>query len=318
MPKRESSTESLIEKDLELVKDGLRVVTATFGLTLYTGEIFSSIPKVILECFDRYRSLCPESEMKFYGTENMRRHKPVTKRTLSILPTWLKPGAPPREYIMLEIQNGDAYQEAPTFKFLVFGGEKTSITYKVKSANIISMAFPAAWGLTRTEEMFNLMRELCELFPFQSGHAGFSLECSTYEVWSSQGHAWATSMRHHGLDIFRADKIMRAAGRNALVGVNWLTALDNKLVKKVGGQAKLRRKLSSAIDLIDLPGGLIIRAGKKPRIGDTNHNDLVPEYQEVFSALETLIEPAIERYGCLTVWNDASEKTNAWLRRFAT
>jgi hypothetical protein len=164
--------------------------------------------------------------------------------------------------------------------------------------------------------MLALMRDLCELFPFHSGDAGFTLECSPYEEIASQGHAWNTSMRHRGLDIFVADKNMRAAGHDAVKGVNWLTAIDARFVKKLGGKAKLRKQLSAAIDLIDLTGGLLIKAGPKPLVGDTNRNDFVPLYQEVHAALEPIIEPGIDRYGSLSLWEDSNDKTQAWLRRF--
>jgi hypothetical protein len=186
----------------------------------------------------------------------------------------------------------------------------------MKEANILHMAFPPDWGLSRTAEMLALMQELCGLFPFRSGHAGFSLECSGYEQISSEGHAWKTSMRHRGLDIFMVSKDMGAAGRDALKGVNWLTAVGDKLLKKVGGTKGLRKKLSEAIELIDVPGGVLIKAGPKPAVGDTNRNDFVPLYQEVHQALAPVIEPAIERYGALSLWEESLVKTHAWLRRF--
>ena len=74
----------------------------------------------------------------------MRRHKPVTKSTLNMLSTWLKPGAPQREFIRLQLKGGEQYQDAPHWKFDVFGIEPKSKLYNKGNANIISVAFPVA------------------------------------------------------------------------------------------------------------------------------------------------------------------------------
>src|SRR3954451_6817589 len=107
MSKTPSSLPPELPEDLELVKGNVKKVSATFGISLYTDELFSKIPSAILESFNKFQSLCPKEELRFYATENMSQHKPVKPKTLGMLATWLKPGAPEREYIMLEIKNGE-------------------------------------------------------------------------------------------------------------------------------------------------------------------------------------------------------------------
>lgn len=318
MAKATSQSGTKLPKNLERVADGIKKVSATFGVTLYTNVLFSTVPDAILESFNKYLSLCPKEELRHYATENMTMHKPVTPRALGMLATWLKPGAPEREYIMQEIKNGEDYRSAPTFKFLVAGGEKDSVDYFSKHANLLSMAFPAEWGFQRTDEMLQLVVDLCNIFPVRSGHAGLSLECCKYDEMESQQHAWQVSMRFRGLDIALADLDSEAAGHDGLRGVNWLTILGDALLKKVGGTKKLRKNLSDAIELIDIPGGVIIKAGPAPAVGDTNRGDFVPLYQEVYRAVEKLVEKAISRYGILSlITEDDDDDTKAWLRRLA-
>ena len=145
MTKANSEKGSELAANSEHIHDNIKMVTPTFGLTLYTDKLFSSIPKAILKSFDAFRALCPEAEIKHYATENMSKHKPVTPRVLGMLASWLKPGAPQREYIMLELKNGDDYRDAASFKFMVFGGEKESIEYDEKQANLLAMSFPVTW-----------------------------------------------------------------------------------------------------------------------------------------------------------------------------
>src|ERR1041385_5809116 len=83
-----------IPSGLELKEGGLRLVSVTFGVTLYTNAFFTEISKRVLGCLERFLQLCPPENLRFYATTNMRMHKPVTKRTLGMLETWLKPGAP--------------------------------------------------------------------------------------------------------------------------------------------------------------------------------------------------------------------------------
>ncbi len=180
-------------KDLDLIANGARLVSLTFSVTLYTDVLLSSIPQPVLGCFEKFLQLCPPERLKFYATENMRQHKPVNKRVLNMLATWLKPGAPPREYIALELKDGDDFTWGPKFRFYIWGNEPGSISHLTNDANLIHMSFPPEWGVERTEEMLQLVRELSAIFPYQSGHASFCFLCSQYEKKKSQNYAWAKS-----------------------------------------------------------------------------------------------------------------------------
>ncbi|MEN3332476.1 MAG: hypothetical protein V7641_1841 [Blastocatellia bacterium] len=306
-----------IPANLELVDDGVRLVSLTFGLSLYTDVLFSSVPDAVLGCFEKFLGLCPADQLKFYVTENMDQHKPVTNRTMGMLKTWLKPGAPPREYIALELKDGDDFYWAPKCKFEVWGNEDGSSGYETQDANLVSMAFPPQWGLERADEMLEFVRDLCAIFPFRSGHAGFCFECSSYEEEQSQTFAWKRSMRHRGIDIFDVANDTVAVGHDGVKGVNWLTILSDPFVKRLGGQKQMRESLSEEIEILPSSGGVIIKCGPQPRFGDTNRRDFLPDYKEVYALASPLIEVAIKRYPSLTLEGDDYEaKTIAWLRRF--
>src|SRR5437762_5691484 len=224
---------------LDLVKGGVRLTSLTFGIELYTNLPFSEFPEKLLQCHRKFLDICPADRLRFYATTNMRKHQPVTKRTFGILETWLKPGAPPRQDIHLELKDGEAYQDAAKYKFAVSGGEKGSVSYQYKHANFFSLAFPPELGLERAEEMLTLMRDLCSTFPAQSGHAGFTFECSRYEKKTSETHAWEKSMRHRGIDICRVPEDGSSVGHDAMKGVGWLTFLGKSFIERLGGAATL-------------------------------------------------------------------------------
>jgi hypothetical protein len=305
-----------VPDDIDLVRNGTRIAALTRGITLYTNKLFSTIPKSILACRDRYAALCPESEIKFYANENMTKHKPATRKTLALLDTWLKPGAPPREYVALEVQNGEKISEAPTFKFEVCGGEKTSVPYKAKHANFITMAFPPVWEPLNTSRLLALTQELCEAFPFQSGAVGFRFETSRYQETFAVRHAWAKSMRHPGIDICAPTQDKQAVNHDSVKGVNWLTILCEDFIEKVGGKKKLKSLSTDGVEIIDVHGGAILMAGDEPQLGDAFKGSTLPSYRAVHRALKKLIEPAIERFAAFALAKDSRANTEAWLRRF--
>ncbi|MHB8474549.1 MAG: type VI immunity family protein [Gammaproteobacteria bacterium] len=302
----------------ELVsEDGVQLVSLVFGFSVYTQAALASCPEAVLKVYESFFEHCPQSALRFYATESMRRHKPVTKNTFGMLPTWLKPGAPPREYICVQIKDGIHYQDASHHKFEVFGEEPASKYFAPGWPNIVSMAFPPAIDAESALQFRDLFVRACSVMPLQSGHAGFSFECSRYDENASQTHAWATSMRVPGVDICRLPVDRRAVGEDAIKGVNWLTALGADLLQQVGGMSKLREGLSSEIELIELPVGVVIQAGKMPLLGDTNRGETLPLYQQVYKLLAPLVEKASRRSLSFNLSTDYVEKTEQWFTRLS-
>lgn len=217
----------------------------------------------------------------------------------------------------LELKNGDAYQAAPTFAFEIYGGEVGSFAYEAKRANSLKMCFPGIWAVDRHQEMLDLMIELASIFPFQSGHAGYSFECSRYAAEASQTHAWTRSMRHRGIDISRIPQDNKCVGHDAIKGVNWLTLIGKPFIDMLGGLESISRLLNPEVDVLEVDRGAILKAGGFPGIGDTNRGDFLPFYKKVYRVVRPLVEIAAERSVAFNLEEDFVEKTEAWFRRFA-
>jgi hypothetical protein len=70
--------------------------------------------------------------------------------------------------------------------------------------------------------------------------------------------------------------------------VNWLTAVGDEWLQRLGGKAAVRERLQlPGFECWDSPGGLLIRAGEFPQLGDTEHGQGIPEY----SALDAVLRP---------------------------
>ncbi len=316
-PHRRESDPEPVPQNLDLELGGVRVTSITFTIAFYTQTPFTEAPAAVLQAYRRYRGLCPEESLRFYATESMRQHKPVTKRTFGMLETWLKPGAPPREYVALELHDGEDYRAAPRFKFHVLGAERGSVAAVSGMANLLGLAFPASWALERRDELVSLAREVAAALPYRVGYAGYSFHWSRYAQEQSLTHAWAKSMRHPGADIYHPVKDRDVVGSGGLKAGAWLTFLSWDRLDLLGGKERIRDEFAGEIGVSEVGDGILLQAGPFPRFGDTNRRDVPYAYRQVARVLSPMIEAADEHYGSLTLPSDKADRTRAWLRRFS-
>ncbi len=305
-------------KGLELVLDDTLVVRPAFAVSLFTATPFTAIPEPVLACHDLFLKLCPPEKVKHYLTETMDQHQRVTERTFTMLPTWLKKGAPKRKQVFIELTSSENREEAAEFRLEISGNEKGSISFAKKYANSIHMVFPAAWGVEHADKMRDLMIHLAGLFPYSFGYAGFALEWSAYFEEEACSHAFAKGMRHPGFDIYDNANDEEIVGHDSLNTVGWITLLGPELIERLGGREKVRAALSETIRMRDAGAGLLLTLGDAPEIGDTNRRDPLPAYRELYQLLAPIAEPGFERSGAMEFHpGDIVENTLRWLRRFS-
>ena len=64
--------------------------------------------------------------------------------------------------------------------------------------------------------------------------------------------------------------------------MNWLTLLGAKLTTGLAGAKSLAKAVPKGVSVLTLgPGGVVIRAGEAPQVGNVNRNDLLPLYHAV-------------------------------------
>jgi hypothetical protein len=291
-------------RDLELVVGGVRVASIVFSIVAFTREPFQKQGPALRRLQSRFFELCPEATDWHFATENMSRHKPTTNRTFSMLDTWTKSGAPPREFVALEIKDGEVFKAAPHRKFQVLATEPGSTSYDDGDANMIVLSFPVEWAVEHQTEMETLSSDVFSSMPMVSGHAGYAYELSTYFQSGAETHAWRHSTRRRGIDIIRPAEDRRAVGPNGLKTVSWLTMIGTPLVKQLGGDDVVTSHLGSGIDLQTLPTGIVFKAGDTPQFGDIAVANDLPTYRDVFRRVRPLIENVVPRYppmGVLTM-----------------
>jgi hypothetical protein len=295
-----------------------RLVSLGYDVVMYSWESFARVTAGILHAYEKFLSLVPKSELRWYGTENMGRHGPVTPKVLDMLPGWFKKGAPKRPEYMLELRDGEGHALDPArYAFWVWAAPEDSPQCRGRS-NFLRLTLPAEWGITRSGEALELVRDLAAHFPFRSGHSGFVLQTTWYGKPASELAAWKLGMRFHGVDIRREVTDRLAVKKDSVKGVNWLTLLSEDLAEKVGGVAGLRKKLPPSVELVPVKGGVIVKAGPRPSVGDVNRRETLPDYRAAYRLLARLQKPVVESYtGFPLKEADPSEGTAAWLERLA-
>lgn len=293
-----------------------RVASACFGITLLADPPVSDFGGGVLKAFARYRELVGDNALKVYATDTMHQHKPVSKRALTLLETWLAPDAPPRDTIAVEYSDATPYFEAPRRRFHITGnGNGRPRKHELPSA--LRIALDPGWGTDRYEDALEFVLQLVEWIPVRSGYAGFALEYSRYSTEEGCEHAWRQSMLHPGFEINNCVTDERLATlKDSIRTVSWLTLLDDAFVDELGGRSELVKKLPVSVKVRNFNGGVLLRGGDRPAIGDVNRNDKLPDYRAIYRAVRPLTDKSVERSQWLDLADNEEERTERWLRRW--
>jgi hypothetical protein len=111
------------------------------------------------------------------------------------------------------------------------------------------------------------------------------------------------------LEILRRTDVIR--------DVNWLTAVNDELLARVGGLEKAREVLGDEIVLHPYEGGVVFQAGERPVLGDLNKGRMPAAYRAVNDFLKPLrYENWDYPYLRAPYGVDEMEYTQWWTHRF--
>lgn len=111
------------------------------------------------------------------------------------------------------------------------------------------------------------------------------------------------------LEILRRTDVIR--------DINWLTAINDEMLERVGGLAKAKEALAGQVVLHPYEGGIVFQAGDLPMLGDFNKGKVPAPYRAVNNFLKPLRYEDWE-YPYLRAPSriDEMEYTQWWTRRF--
>lgn len=119
---------------------------------------------------------------------------------------------------------------------------------------------------------------------------------------------YAHARRHVGYDVpayvQHTDRFFKRVR-----SVNWLTFLGEDIARDIGAPLIA----SPPVEVFDIQGSTLLRAGPRPERGDINRLWVPPAYQRA----DELVRPIRERGGDIDFFHPWDERTTAaWLRRF--
>ncbi|MFN0113198.1 MAG: type VI immunity family protein [Paracoccaceae bacterium] len=301
----------------ELREDGTVVTSHVFGMSFFLSGDVTDYAADLIAVQNGWLDLVGRSRFGWYATETMSKHRKANAKTLALLASWLAPDAPKRDYIAMMLKDGSEYDEPGAAIFRIFAHPAYDPAKSLPA--YLHLAMPAGEAAERLEVLESVFVSVSGRLPVCSAQGGWGIETSPYFQEESHTAAWAFSMRHPGLDVFTGIDDRRAARLDGLRTVNWLTAIGSDLLADVGGSESLRKLLPSEVTMVPLPnGGLVLRAGPAPEIGDVNRRDRIPAYSAVNAALRPLIDRCVPRAMDFDIRNDdEGTATPRWFRRFA-
>lgn len=149
--------------------------------------------------------------------------------------------------------------------------------------------------------------------------SGLALLFATYAS-RAPSQAYPLFQRFPGLLYADAGTFSAEIKRRAdvILDVNWLTAIDDAMFARLGGEAAAAAALGPEVVRHPFDGGVVFQAGGLPRYGDRNAGDIPAAYRQVARFLKPLRFDGWTRPYLLRVPDgvDREEATAEWLRRF--
>lgn len=193
------------------------------------------------------------------------------------------------------------------------------------TVSFLRISFPLSFIAESRALFCELLLEMCRVLRPISGYAGIGVNASL-EACTRSRHAidicrWV--QRFPGLELdSTGDTIALSEGRNGgpgIRGASWLTVLADRWVDELGGFEKVSADIAAMDDRFSIrpyDGGLLIRAGDYPRLGDTQR-DIWPELHvklaRYLKPIRVTEHSAFHSDDPRTMDRQASE---SWLRRF--
>lgn len=196
--------------------------------------------------------------------------------------------------------------------------------------SLLHLAMPAMLAKEDPDDLIARLLHWCQQARPLHGTAGLA---PIYQIGMQQSYpdeTWPLLSRFTGLDYLNAFPLA-ARGVNRIQGINWLTVLGTPMLDEIGGAERLAGSLDAisqelgatgpeAPALYPYDGGLMIRAGQYPQLGDRNIGGIPNSYRIVAKALRPWLFTEYENKPTRLIKVprplDAYDETIGWVTRF--
>ncbi|OJH42370.1 type VI immunity family protein [Cystobacter ferrugineus] len=215
------------------------------------------------------------------------------------------------DYTNIDLGSGPLLASEGPYGWHLNGGNLSSVDIRPNNSNVCIHEFPPE-ELNRVgvQQMVDWVVSIAEQHPFETGQFGYAFN-QLQRTWTSQADEFVggVAMRFLGFDIL--DPALAREARGLVPNCSWLNLLGDGVVERLGGEQAIRHALSSAVQVRRISGGLLLRAGELPPIGDVNRRapDLGPVREVARLTRPLRVTKRVLFYG-------TEEFRNAWVHRF--
>lgn len=272
--------------NLAVEHSGEVVALPTISVCVYFSKLAHEIARSIAEAIDAYRERVGHDRLRQYSA-NSGEWRTLTTKKLDKDLAKLRAYPPDLHGIVLEYNSDDSGRPGP-YGIYVFATEVFRATAPL-ATNFLRLDFAVESIVPDGVDGFVAWYSgLLERLPFHSSHAGYAykrVECSKDKA--SRGVDRKIS-RYYGFDPGYEPLRDKMLGRTG--NPQWLNAIDEALVKKLGGAARISTELPES-KVTKLKHGLLIQGAPLPPLGDVNRgaSDVgsIPEIARLFKPLRT-------------------------------
>ncbi|MGH8557103.1 MAG: type VI immunity family protein [Methylococcales bacterium] len=257
-------------------------VTLAFFLDQFVHECSNAVTTI----FDLFVENTPPNTLKWaVVSATSEEWREVDSTVMKRLRDSLAPvGARKRKYTAFRVN--DFGNEAPQFSFTLSDRDKDE--KQTNSLTLVQMTFPP--GVTEKENADNLcglIAKFAALLKPVSGYCSPSLLPADSRMSAAFSEMKSIALRYPGYDVAMNDMTQLVIGPQVR-GARWITLLGTILLEMLGGIHALRNALPSEVEVHDIAGIVMIRAGRMPELGDKNRKLDTPLLRAVARILEPI------------------------------
>jgi hypothetical protein len=299
-------------------EDYVGVTVAVAGVLFFKGAATPEVREAICQCFDEYEALArnelkwlwrdepPEGPNKF-AYAKAPRLRDMVKRMRE------------NDYLGFLYHNGKQDVDAGDWTFEIYGHRG----WKAKMANCgpdsIRFSMPVLYLLEHPTAFQTLFVSFANKLKALHGYGGYSLMLSGPREYENEAFEAYMATQANGLDV--GDPLLVSRHVNDKIKtIGWLTAINNDMLKAIGGLQTLHSELPQDwFAYYPYGGGVVIQAGPKPNAAAVQSNPKPATYVLPDMLLKELRTTAITAFHTASVSGEPKlngEAAKTWMERF--
>jgi hypothetical protein len=292
-------------------EDGRVVVQISLLCTLYFDNAGSpEVREAVADCFEVYITVCGTHLRWVKYPDNLRLY-PFGDPKVPVLRDWLR-RLPEGAGWELLCHGGRDPDEASGFKARALGSPDVEGDLSYFQASL-----PVNWYAKNPGSFSDLVLKFCELLGPVSGYGGIGIVQSPNRILEAEfePQVYTLAERFPGLEVdYPNNHILYL--RNGIKGVNWLTFLGAEWLTKLGGLDALKAQAGEGFTYYEAGGGVLIRAGERPQMGDRTRGSMPFSYAKLSSVLKPVRVLQLGSFHHFGPNRFDDESTARWVARF--